>query len=298
MSDDSENLPVVFTFEILYAIIDLISLIGSIMVFYGCWRNRSTINMALKLILFLTAFNCAISMQDLIGEALTDSDIECQIYSFIRVFASYLSLLWSISMSLIAYMILKDVRRDLTKIFRNVVIVCFSIAFLLSIRPFVGLSSYHYEYIEYPEYELTFCVLYPNSELTTGKTFFIFFFEQVLPYSIGVIFTLLAYLYAKSYFGAEPENNLEKVTNIESLKLLQYPIAQLIIYTPGMFYSMYLILSQATDSLALPLLKNCYSLGGLIAFMIYRKQKKDMSESLLEEIRLSMLGKMDDTLDL
>jgi len=134
MSDQEEISTSTIIFEIFYALVDLTSIIGSIMVFVGCWKTRHSLNLGLKLILFLTIFNFFISLQDLLGEALTESNIECQIYSFIKIYASYLSLLWAISMSVIAYMVLRDVRRDLPKIFRNIVIACFTLALLLSLR--------------------------------------------------------------------------------------------------------------------------------------------------------------------
>ena len=123
-----------YIFYVTYILVDVIAICGSLLVFFGCWRSRDSINLALKLIFFLSIFDFLISVENMGQDWFIHNDFTCQVHSFIRLYASYLSLTWTFSMSLIAFLILRDVRRNVSRLFYSVLFGSFIGALLFAIR--------------------------------------------------------------------------------------------------------------------------------------------------------------------
>jgi len=277
-----------------YVAIDVIALASTLLVFYGCWKSRDSINLALKLIVFLCIFDCIIALENAGEGMIIYSEFTCQLHSFIRLLASYLSLTWAFSMSLIAFLILTDVRRNVTRLFYLVLFGSILVSVFLAIRPFIGLSAYSYKFVEEldqkGQIEDSYCESFPSEDMSLNDLIWMFCFEQFLPYSLGILATLLAFLRGNSYFGRRPSNELVIITNAEGLKLIRYPFVQLLVYTPRMIASFYTLLgSNETIFLLTFLLKNMYCLGGLLTYILYRKQFQKRPQKLdLGEISMQL----------
>jgi len=160
------------------------------------------------------------------------------------------------------------------------------------LRPFIGLSSYYYKFLESddPADPDGYCDTVLNPGVSDEDAVLKFCFEQILPYGLGILITLLAFCRGHSYFGRRPSNELALITNAEGLKLIRYPFIQLLIYTPGMLSSLFVLLaSNFNFSLLVLMLKNLYSLSGFITYLLYRKQfQRPAVKSELPEISMQL----------
>jgi len=118
--------------HLLYFLINGVSIICCLLVFYAFCKLREPSNLALKLILVLTCFDFGVSTSRIFGAMLIVNEPTCQAVQFVRTFFERASLIWSFSMSFIAFLILKNFRRKLDKLFRNVLICSITAALMIS----------------------------------------------------------------------------------------------------------------------------------------------------------------------
>ena len=88
-----------------------------------------------------------------------------------------------------------------------------------------------------------------------------------LAYIVAIVTTLIAYKRAFSLTQNLPED-VREAFNISSKRLLVYPTAQLIIYTPNVFYD-FVSIFMPYKYLPLLIVTALWSLGGFVNFLIY-----------------------------
>ena len=101
----------------------------------------------------------------------------------------------------------------------------------------------------------------------TLRNFFTIMLTRGLAYIMAIFVTLLAYKRAFS-LSRDLSEGVKRTYNIDSRRLLLYPLAQLFIYTPTMFYSFISIWTSFTYY-PLVVVTIFSSLGGFMNFVVY-----------------------------
>src|SRR4051812_33507932 len=94
-------------YHIFYILINFTSLLGGLLVFYRCCKLSDSFNLGLKLVLILTCFDFTVSLLKSSEAFVGKTSISCQAVLLTRIFCERASLVWSFSMSLISFIIMK-----------------------------------------------------------------------------------------------------------------------------------------------------------------------------------------------
>jgi len=281
--------------RLLYYAINGASILCGLLVLFAFCKLRESTNLALKLILVLTSFDFGMSITKIFGTMFITDEASCLSVSLARVFFERASLIWSFSMSLIAFLVLRNFRRNLNRLFRNVLFCCIVAA--------VGISSMYvfkpfgiaFRYRDTTDPLVEKCI--ESSEGVPIANQLIFYaINKGLPYLFAIIITCVAYRKAGKS-SSDGESSLVEATKSEGSKLLKYPLTQLILYSPVIIYSLMVVLDASHfSSEFVKYFKSVCSLSGFFTFMIYRKQTNQNKNLMLTQIQISMQQKTDDSL--
>ncbi len=93
--------------HIFYALVNFVSLVGGLAVFYRCCRITGSLNLGFKLVFILTFFDFSVSFIKSLEIFLSKTPVSCQVVLLSRIFCERASLVWAFSMSLISFIIMK-----------------------------------------------------------------------------------------------------------------------------------------------------------------------------------------------
>jgi len=248
---------------IIYWVANGLSALGCLAVFYGGYRSKGNINISLRFVLLLSLSDFIVSLLNLISPALSLDNEKCHIIGFIKVFAGWTGLFWTSAISLLAFMIIGDFSRlDLNKTFTKIVIISLLASILIAGLPLLKAGGLIYTVEEY------YCGVSYAEGATFWEKILVFTVSRGTPYVIAVLLTLAAYLRTLLFLRRLPRELVEAY-GICGKKLLLYPAAQLVIYTPTALSTLFLIWMPKIPKTLFVIGTTCYNLSGFINFLVY-----------------------------
>jgi len=233
----------------------------------------------MKLIILLSTADLITNLSVLLVRYSNYTEPLCQLFMFSKVFANQIGLFCSAAIALLAYYTLKNPRSPrLTRAFRRIVVICVLLSILVALW-YNLFSLVHYLICPRPFFplgQLTYgiedgvCGLIDNGS-DEDHPFLIFLGLKGIAFILAVTMTIGAYIKTTLYLR-ELSAIVLSSNGVNSKKLLMYPAAQLILYTPGVIYpalnGFFDVQSDFWNTLTTDY---CYSLAGFINFLVYGK---------------------------
>jgi len=279
--------------HIFYGVVNFVSLLGGLAVFYRCCRLSGSLNLGLKLVLILTCFDFSSSFIKCVESILGGTAVSCQIVLLARIFCERASLVWAFAMSLISFIIMRRFKARLVSEFKQrldrvvikvIVATLLASFFMTALYPFNVFGAYYNL-----DSKTQHCSENDITKIDSSKKIIYFLMERGIVYLCAILITIIAY--CKSRALARKESDLiVMATKSEGSKLLIYPFAQLIIYTPMLVFSALNLFPSETfgDLEWLRVLSSVCYLSGFITFMIYKKQTAPLRKLTIEPNQISM----------
>jgi len=235
----------------------------------------------MKLILLLTLSDFVYSSANLINPIVGLEHVTCNALGFIKVFAGWTSLLWIGLISLFIYSAFGGFPNlNLTKLLRWLILGCMVASLVTALTPLLNISGLIYTPVN------GFCGVFFVPGTTKAEKFIISVTTRVLPYLMATIMTIAAYVRAFKFFREIPKEAI-RASDMDSKRLLIYPTAQLIIYTPNSLATFELLWVSGYSEFGFILGTTLYNLCGFVNCLVYGRQfrkKQDMSRELTEDL--------------
>jgi len=253
--------------EILRWTINILSCCGSLIIYWGAYNSPKGINNAMKLILLLSTADLITNVSAGLVRYANQNEVLCQILMFSKVFANQIGLFCSAAIALLAYYTLKNPRSPrLTRAFRRVVVLCVLLSIFIGLWPFIPIGNLDYGL------ENGVCALKDNGDDDDGHPYLIFLGLKGISFILAFTLTIWSYIKTTLYLRELSDFVINSNGGVNSRKLLTYPAAQLLLYTPGVIYPIlngfYGVKSDLWNTISMDF---CYSLAGFVNFLVYGK---------------------------
>jgi len=266
-----------------HIIINILSILSCLIVFYIGFKIEKTRTVAIKLILLLSFSDMLGNISNFISLIFFNVDTttaQCKLIMFIRMLGGLTALLWASLISLLSYLTLgKKAGSNRNVLFKRIIIICLTVTIIATSIPLTNISSLEYDVIE--SYEGPTCTLTTVDDDADNRALVEVLVLRGAPFLLAFIVSLLAYMRSVSYFKELPQQFIQ-THNLDGKKLLIYPTAQLLIFAPDLIYLFLFVLLDEMPSFMYRISNLCYNSAGLINFLVYGLQlirsKKSFNE--------------------
>jgi len=219
--------------------------------------------------------------------ALINSQTICFVMGPIRDFANWTAISWSCLMSLWTIMVYKNYSSlQLVKKFKRYCLIVGFVSFLLTLWPIFQIAGLSYVYRE------GFCTMdVVNASAELRST--IFLLLTGIPFIVLLTLTLYASLNVLLFYRNLPRQ-LAPGFEFSNIKLVQYAIAHLVVYSPDVIDSIIMNLTGNSAGVFGQFGIFCNDLAGLINYIVYHQQFEKKTQENLNKLDSSNTSLLDD----
>jgi len=274
-------------FDYVHITLNALSLISCVILIKHGSQTIGSLNNPKNLVMLLGVSRLTVSLIEILL-TLINSQTICFVMGPIRDFANWTAISWSCLMSLWTIMVYKNYSSfQLVEKFKRYCLVVGLVSFFLTLGPILKVGGLSYVYRE------GFCTM-DVLDASAGLRSTIFLLLTGIPFIILLTLTLYASLNVFLFFRNLPRQ-LAPGYEFSNIKLVQYAIAHLVVYSPDVIDSIIMNLTGNHVGLFGQFGIYCNDLAGLINYIVYHQQfEKKTKESLnnLDSNNTSLLDDM------